>query len=175
MLVKGAAVLAHTDWRVARRPMDDLDVAVPRALAPRAIAVLRERGFESPLAGDPRHLDERHALAFRDPAGAELDLHWHVLHGSRSARTPTPPSGRRRGRRGCATSSAACCAVRTRCCRRMTQGRAYSDSHPLRWAADADRLLHGGEGFDWTRVIEQARRHRLDAAVSARHWRCWRR
>ena len=50
MLTKGAAVLAHTDWRVARRPMDDLDVAVPRALAPRAIEVLRPRGFESPLA-----------------------------------------------------------------------------------------------------------------------------
>jgi hypothetical protein len=28
MLIKGAAVLAHTDWKVARRPMDDLDLVL---------------------------------------------------------------------------------------------------------------------------------------------------
>ena len=160
MLNKGAAVLAHTGWRVARRPMDDLDVAVPRALAPRAIEVLRERGFDSPLAGDPRHLDERHALGFRDAAGAELDLHWHVLHGSLhhdaddafwAAAEPASVRGVE-------------CRVLCRedaLLQAVTQGREYSDTHPLRWAADAAELLRDAPAFDWDRVVEQARRHRL--------------
>ena len=42
-----------------------------------------------------------------------------------------------------------------------TQGREYSDTHPLRWAADAAELLRSAESFDWDRVVEQARRHRL--------------
>lgn len=160
MLIKGAAVLAHTDWRVARRPMDDLDIAVPRAIASRAIAVLLERGFTSALAGDPRQLDERHALPFRDPSGAELDLHWHVLHSSlhHDADTAFWAAARPAHLRDVE--------VRVLCredalLQACTQGREYSDTHPLRWAADAAELLRGAGTFDWTRVTEQARRHRL--------------
>jgi hypothetical protein len=160
LLIKGAAVLAHTGWRVARRPMDDLDLAVPRLLAPQAIAVLGELGFTSPLASDPRHLDERHALPFRDSAGAELDLHWHVLHSSlhrdadRDFWAAAVPAHVR---------DVECLAL----CREdallqaCTQGREYSETHPLRWAADAAELLRGAEAFDWDRVVMQARRHRL--------------
>ena len=166
MLTKGAAVLAHTDWRVARRPMDDLDVAVPRALAPRAMEVLRSRGFESPLADDPRHLDERHALPFRDAAGAELDLHWHVLHGSLH---PDADAAFWAAAQPAEVRGVACRVL----CREdavlqaMTQGREFSDTHPLRWAADAAELLRGAPAFDWDRVVEQARRHRLTAELRA--------
>ena len=136
MLIKGAAVLAHTDWKVARRPMDDLDVAIPRARAPQAIDVLRGLGFASALAGDPRQLDERHALPFRDPSGAELDLHWHVLHSSlhHDADTEFWAAAEDAEVRGVA------CRVLCRedaLLQACTQGREYSDTHPLRWAADA--------------------------------------
>jgi hypothetical protein len=160
MLIKGAAVLAHTDWKVARRPMDDLDVAVPRARAGEAVAVLRGLGFQSALAGDPRQFDERHALPFRDPSGAELDLHWHVLHSSLHHDSDTA-----------FWEAAEDAEVRGVACRVLcredallqacTQGREYSEAHPLRWAADAAELLRGAESFDWGRVVEQARRHRL--------------
>ena len=40
----------------------------------------------------------------------------------------------------------------------VTQGREYSDTHPLRWAADAAELLRDAPAFDWDRVVEQARR-----------------
>ncbi len=160
MLIKGAAVLAHTNWKVARRPMDDLDVAIPRALAPQAIDVMRGLGFESALAGDLRQLDERHALPFRDPSGAELDLHWHVLHSSlhHDADTEFWAAADDAEVRGVA------CRVLCRedaLLQACTQGREYSDTHPLRWAADAAELLRAGDGFDWGRVVEQARRHRL--------------
>lgn len=164
MLIKGAAVLAHTDWRVARRPMDDLDVAVPRALAPAAIAVLRDCGFDSPLADDARHLDERHALGFSDAAGAQLDLHWHVLHGSlhRDADADFWAAAQPARLRDVA------CAVLCRedaLLQAVTQGAEYSETHPLRWAADAAELLRGAPAFDWDRVVQQARRHRVTRAL----------
>jgi hypothetical protein len=160
MLNKGAAVLAHTGWRVARRPMDDLDVAVPRALAPRAIAVLREHGFDSPLADDPRHLDERHALGFRDAAGAELDLHWHVLHGSLHHDADDAFWAAARPARLRDVDCRVLCREDA-VLQALTQGREYSETHPLRWAADAVELLRDAPRFDWERVVEQAGRHRL--------------
>ena len=82
MLIKGAAVLAHTDWRVARRPMDDLDIAVPRAFATQAIEALSRSGFQPWFVPARGTSTRRHAMGFRDAAGAQLDLHWHVLHSS---------------------------------------------------------------------------------------------
>src|SRR5215207_9735235 len=120
--------------------MDDLDVAIPRALAAQAIEVMRGLGFESAMAGDPRQLDERHALPFRDPSGAELDLHWHVLHSSlhHDADTEFWAAAEDAEVRGVA------CRVLRRedaLLQACTQGREYSDTHPLRWAADAAELL----------------------------------
>ncbi len=146
--------------------MDDLDVVVPRALAARAIEVVRERGFESPLADDPRHLDERHALGFTDAAGAQLDLHWHVLHGSlhRDADVAFWDAAEPAELRGVA------CRVLCRedaLLQAATQGCEFSDTHPLRWVADAAELLRGAPAFDWDRVVEQARRHRLRSELRA--------
>ena len=49
----------------------------------------------------------------------------------------------------------------------ITQGREFSDTHPLRWAADAAELLRDAPAFDWDRVVEQARRHRLRSELRA--------
>ena len=54
----------------------------------------------------------------------------------------------------------------------MYAGPEYSDAHPLRWAADAAELLRGAERFDWERVVEQARRHRLGRELREA-LRCW--
>ena len=54
MLIEGAAVLAHTGWRVARRPMDDLDIAVPRSFATQAIEALRRLRLPALVRPHPR-------------------------------------------------------------------------------------------------------------------------
>jgi len=160
MLIKGAAVLAHTDWRVARRPMDDLDVAIPRALAREATEALMGCGFQPWFVPTRAHLDETHAMTFRDAAGEEIDLHWHVLHGSLHASSDDDFWA---AAQPAALRDVPCSVL----CREdalfqaVTQGREFSETHPLRWAADAAELLRGAPAFDWERVIEQARRHRL--------------
>jgi hypothetical protein len=160
LLIKGAAVLAHTGWQVARRPMDDLDIAVPRALAAPAVEMLRACDFVPPYRPTRAHLDERHALGFRHPSGAEVDLHWHTLHASLHHDAD-------------AAFWAAAQPARLRdvdclvLCREdallqaVVQGREHTETHPLRWAADAAELLRGATDFDWDRVLEQARRHRV--------------
>ena len=47
MLTKGAAVVQHTHGKLHLRPMNDLDLAVPRGMAGRAAALLRSVGLRS--------------------------------------------------------------------------------------------------------------------------------
>jgi hypothetical protein len=160
LLIKGAAVLAHTGWQVARRPMDDLDIAVPRALAAPAAEWLVACGFEPPFDPTTAHFDELHALGFRHPSGAEIDLHWHVLHESlhRDADADFFAAAQPAQLRDVA------CSVLCRedaFLQAVIQGREPTETHPLRWAADAAELLRAAPSFDWARVHEQARRHRL--------------
>lgn len=170
MFAKGVAVLEHTGWDVARRPMDDVDLVVPRSRATAAVEVLRGCGFDSP--GIPRNpaattvYDETHALGFRDERGAILDLHWHVLHGSlhRDADAAFWELARRAEFR----------AVPVRVLSRedtllqvMSHGQEFTVFHPLRWIADAVLLLRSAEDFDWDRVVEQAARHRIRRQIGA--------
>jgi len=160
MLIKGAAVLAHTGWRVARRPMDDLDIAVPRSFTTQAIDSLVASGFEPWFVPAREHLDETHAMGFRDAAGAQLDLHWHVLH---SSLHPDADAGFWAAAQPAELRDVACSVL----CREdallqaVTQGREFTETQLLRWAADAAELLRDAPTFDWERVTEQARRHRL--------------
>ena len=99
-------------------------------------------------------------MGFRDAAGAQLDLHWHVLH---SSLHPDADAGFWAAAQPAELRDVACSVI----CREdallqaVTQGREFTETHPLRWAADAAELLRDAPAFDWERVTEQARRHRL--------------
>ena len=169
MLAKGVAVLEHTGWEVQLRPMDDVDIVVPRERAIAAVGVLRACGFEAPgIPADPRETsvyDETHALGFQDGAGAILDLHWHVLHGSLH----------RDADHGFweASGAAALREVPVRVLSRedtllqvVSHGQEFTVFHPVRWIADAVLLLRAApEAFDWDRVTREAQRHRIRRQV----------
>ena len=161
MLNKGAAVLAHTGWRVARRPMDDLDVAVPRALARRAIQVLRDPRLR--LVAGRRPAPPRRAARARLPGRRRCRARPALARAPRLAaprrrrRVLGRRAARARARRrvpGAVPGGRAAAAVTQRA--RVLRARI-----PLRWAADAAELLRDAPAFDWDRVVEQARRHRL--------------
>lgn len=166
MLGKGAAVLAHTGWRSDERPMDDIDVVVPFARVAESVAILREHGFACALlppdAAATRIYEQTHAVGFWDRAGACIDLHWHVLHGSLHARADDAfwEAARPVDFRG--TACLALCPEDT-FLQVVAHGQEMTVRHPLRWAADAVLLLRaaGPGGFDWDRLIALSRAHRL--------------
>ena len=89
LLSKGAAlVYAHgADARL--RPMFDIDVSVAPDHADRAVAVLNALGYHSilqdALTGHRAAVvRDTHGFGFSGPDGAEIDLHWHLLHQGRS-------------------------------------------------------------------------------------------
>ena len=164
MLAKGTAVLAHTGWEIQLRPMDDLDVVVHREHAAQAVDILRATGRRQPsLPSDPASTsiyDEIHALPFGDEAGAELDLHWHVLHGSLHRGADAEFWERSRPARIRDVPLAVLAAEDT-FVQVAGHGMQVSAEHPLRWAADAVLLLRGTPAFDWDLVAETASRHRM--------------
>jgi hypothetical protein len=171
MLGKGAAVLAHTGWNVADRPMDDVDVVVPLDRALEAVGVVRAHGFECALLpADPGATQiylQTHALNFWDEAQASIDLHWHVLHGSLHA---SADAAFWEGARPAELNGVPCLVLSPEdtFLQVVAHGQEMTVNHPVRWAADATLLVRAsGDGFDWDRVVRLARAHRLAEQIGA--------
>jgi hypothetical protein len=164
LVLKGAALAALHYPDVGARPMDDVDVLVAPAQVEEAMRVLQRAGWSpgrevtwSP-ADNPRALiPVRHAIAFDDEAGHQLDLHWYSLWQSApddafwQTAVPLTIAG-----------------VQTRALDPTDQllhvcvhgcGRAPG---PVRWVADAGMLVRAeGPGIDWDRLVDAARTRRL--------------
>ncbi len=88
MLLKGAAFIAQGEVDAGRRAIGDVDVLVPTDRLCDAASVLEGSGFR-PVDGVPSWYVIDHvpryspSYGFADVQGNQLDLHWHVLHGSR--------------------------------------------------------------------------------------------
>ncbi len=170
MLTKGAAVVHHSHGKLHLRPMNDLDVAVPRGKAGRAAALLAGLGFEAPaMPARPRGapiLDHVHALAFTDPEShAELDLHWQVLHGSlhRDASTEFWARACDGDLRG---SPVKVLGREDTLVQVIAHGQRWNIDRPLVWVTDAALLLRGRTDVDWELLADVAGRHRLAAVVA---------
>jgi hypothetical protein len=91
LVLKGAALLCRYYPDQGVRPMGDFDVLVPKRQVVQAIEVLDQLGWQPvghPREGlTPDYFAIRHAQGFANPTGRQLDLHWHVLVTSLSART----------------------------------------------------------------------------------------
>jgi hypothetical protein len=173
VLVKGAAVVAHSGGAWQLRPMDDLDVAVPREGAVRAARALLAAGLTAPgLPADPgtsRLFEQVHALDFRAAPGAELDLHWQVIHGSLHPTASgeffdraVPAPLRDMNLRALAREDTLL--------EVLVHGARPSDKRSLQWAGDAALLLQGrpdGSPLDWELLARTAVRHRVQAVVGA--------
>ena len=170
MLTKGAAVVQHTHGRLHLRPMNDLDVAVPRGRAGRAARLLLDRGLRAAdLPARPRGaaiLDQVHAVAFTDPeTQAELDLHWQVIHGSlhRSASKEFWARARDGELRGMPVKVLA---PEDTLVQVIAHGERWNLDRPLVWATDAALLLRDRPETDWELVADVAARHRVAGVVA---------
>ena len=170
MALKGAAVVIHTGDRVAERPMDDIDLAVPAARVGTALGVMEGLGF---APAGPRPTDDElrawfdfdHGLELRNRVGASVDLHWHVF-----GLTPRPEADEdawsaavaaRLGAEPCLVTSVEHTIVSV--IGHALQGPGIK----MRWATDTASLVRAaGPGkVDWERVIDLAERQRVAVGV----------
>jgi hypothetical protein len=151
MLLKGAAVsVVHYRDAGARR-MDDVGVLVPPPEAERALAVFRASGWSMLGRIDPRRtLRSRHAMALREPGGAQIDLQWRVL--PESIRDDDFWSGAVPAKLGRAATLAPGPTEQLlhTCAFGMRAG-----PDALTWIADAAVIIRGARAeIDWARLVE---------------------
>jgi hypothetical protein len=170
LLSKGAA-LVHAHGVDARlRPMFDIDVAVAPHRADRAVAVLNELGYHSilqdALTGHRAAVvRDSHGFGFSGPDGAEIDLHWHLLHQGRStalseAFRAAAVQAEIAGVRCRATSVEDTLVVA------VAHGTSWARNAAVRWVGDVALLLRDhGAALDWDAVVLRCRQARLSRAM----------
>lgn len=164
LVTKGAslALLSYDD--IGARPMDDVDVLVPRGRAAEAIEVLSDAGWspdhEDPLAWTEVH----HSLGFAGSGSGNVDLHWFSLWQPADdaplwrASVPLELAGEATRAPGAADQLLLAC----------VHGTPWSPLPPFRWIADAVTVIRSaGEGLGWDRLVEEASRRRLTVATAA--------
>ena len=158
LVLKGAplALLSYDDPSL--RPMNDVDLLVPRDAARPAIRLFMNHGW-TPAYRNPESLvDFQHAVEFENADGFRCDLHWRVLAESRpdiddaafwSGRMPMTLAGFETSTLNAADQLLHIC----------VHAAAWTPTAPARWIADAVLLLRKTPSLDWPRVIDQAERH----------------
>ncbi|MBX3380189.1 MAG: nucleotidyltransferase family protein [Phycisphaeraceae bacterium] len=156
MLLKGAALIPTVYGDAGTRPMDDFDLFVPHKRAKHAMDLLLARGWKSEFLNREALVDSLHACHFRHPKEGNLDLHWHVMHadcraGADSdfwnARVPLRWEGVDTFVLGPADQLLHTC----------EHGPRFNSVPPLRWLADAWKIIHAaGPVLDWDRFCRQA-------------------
>jgi hypothetical protein len=164
MVLKGAALGTCYYQDPGSRPMDDFDVMVPFERARDAIAVLRAAGWTPYDAQPEAAVLRHHAEPFSAPGDRELDLHWHLQWEAVndatawSAALPITIAGVMSKRLHPADQLVHVC----------VHGSTSNEVAPIRWIADAVSILRDqADGFDWSRLIEQASERRLTITMIA--------
>ena len=173
MVSKGMALAQVFYPNPALRPMQDVDILVPRDKAETALEHLFKAGWSYGAITLPKHGIARDVWMARfpgiglvNPAGWEVDLHWRPVHDCSHPfldeefwRTAEPlPCGPVTVRRPDATHLLL---------HVIAHGLRPNPLSPLRWVADAAMILrHSDHPIDWDRLWRTARRARLDMRLT---------
>jgi hypothetical protein len=161
LVLKGAALNA-VEGDLGLRLMADFDLLVPRDAAVRAIEVVSGRFPETPKRELMEWMKVHHSAEFRGELEHSVDLHWYSLWLSApdddfwEASLPVELFGAQTHVLYRADQLLQVCA----------HGAIYSDPPMNRWAMDAALVLRAADGFDWERVVEQARRRELELTLA---------
>ena len=164
VLLKGAALASGAYGDPAARPMSDADLLVRKKDVRAAVALLHENGWNPwpPVSSRTfeSYLTTKHAAAFRDGEGRELDLHWHVFFRDRAGAADDGVWERshtvRFGDVPARILSSADLLLHV-----VVHGCESSPVPPIRWVADAYGILRRAPELDWGVVVESARTRRF--------------
>lgn len=167
LVLKGAAMNLAAYRHAGTRPLNDVDLRVPREDAGRAMEILRAAGWRPRLSDPSGVVGFRHATGFLDAEDRRINLHWHFLlercddaSDALLAAQPRPAAWQ-----GVALMVPSASSLLLTAC-------VYGPSTParpaLRWIADVGTLLRGSRGeLQSAAVLEHARRLRVAVPVRA--------
>jgi hypothetical protein len=162
LMLKGAALtmLYYKDYGL--RPMNDIDVLIRMEKVLPAIKMLQKLGW-TPVYFAPteEYISVSHSHGFRNSAGQEFDLHWHVLSQSRETNADVDfwEGAITADFHGIATHALNPADQLLHVC---IHGARWNYTPPFRWVADAMSILNAPQSkFDWNRLIAQSRKRRL--------------
>ena len=155
LVLKGAAVASLHYRDLGVRPMDDLDVMVPRERASEVMDLLEGIGFVPQVQHARGAIGIRHAEELEDRQGRIVDLHWSLLWGRQTpaaedvadASVPVTIGGARARALGAADQLLHVC----------LHGVSWNFIAPVRWMADAVIIVRSaGSQLDWERLVAMA-------------------
>jgi hypothetical protein len=158
LLLKGAGLAVASYRDTGARPMEDVDILVPRADADRALTALVAAGWLT----EPRRLRSEHAQAVYDGAGHVLDLHWFSLAQSGSddgfwERSVEIEMHGMKTRALCPADQLLHVAA---------HGGEWGLIPPVRWMADAAAIDRSGS-LDWEVFVAEAIARRMTVLLAA--------
>ena len=158
MALKGAALIDGIYGELGARPMDDVDLMVPRRSAEKALRALSEAGWASPTHanGDFRRpLRIVHGVPLLRPGGRAIDLHWRLLDECPAANDGSFWDAAEPFAFGGVQALRLCPADQL--LHLSVHGIRWDPVPPIRWAADIYLLLQRrGPEVDWERLVTQA-------------------
>jgi hypothetical protein len=156
LLLKGAALAITVYPDVGSRPMMDVDILIPQSTVRETWNWLEQQGWKTahwhPQAIRSDYFRYRHAMDFKGPERAGVDLHWHPLHLSGSPRADAyfQEHAQAKSFLGIPVLVPDTTEQLAHAC---IHGIVWNDVPPVRWVADAMLLLQRGDPVDWDRLI----------------------
>ena len=163
IVLKGAALALLHYMDCGLRPMNDFDVMIPVNQTSKAIALMRELGWNpiprSPEALTDSYLSIVNSHGFVHSAGRECDLHWHLFPECCQADADNEfwEQSVPFKIHGVAPRSLAPTDQLLHVC---VHGAEWNPIPPLRWVADAMMIMKTAK-IDWDRLISQARKRQM--------------
>jgi hypothetical protein len=167
LLLKGAAIATRVDVDPGLRSIGDCDVLVPRARAIEAATILASSKLTEREALGERDLDIVHGLTIlgRETRAPLLDLHWQPLRDVGSVGLADEMFARSVGvdffGQACLAPSFEHMLLHA-----IVHGTDWSPDPRYDWLVDSIKILRrAGDGFDWERITDLARRYHYDSLV----------
>jgi hypothetical protein len=162
LILKGAPLTIGYYKDYGLRPMNDFDVLIRMDKALPAIELLQSLGW-APMDFMPteEYISVSFSHGFKNAAGQEFDLHWHVLSQSRGMNADDDFWD---GARPVTIHDVATLALNPtdQLLHVCIHGARWNYTPPFRWVADAMTILNTAQSeIDWNRLIAQALKRRL--------------
>jgi hypothetical protein len=162
VILKGAALTVSYYKDYGLRPMNDFDILIRPQKVPPVIKLLGAAGW-TPMDFAPteEYISVSYSHGFRNSAGQQLDLHWHLLSESRGVKADDDfwDGAVAVGINGIATHILNPTDQLLHVC---IHGARWNVTPPFRWVADAMTILNNeGAAIDWNRMIRHAEKRRV--------------